>query len=76
VKRDDNKATLVKQWTHAGTSYRLVSAGRWSRGFNDSYILERSHKDALGGDNWSELQRWDADDAKLTLTILAAGVAA
>lgn len=74
MKQQESLAKLVKQWAVDTTSYRLIAVAKWSSGYTDIYVLERATKDALGGDNWAEVQRWDTQDKRSTFNILAAGL--
>jgi hypothetical protein len=74
-----DKSVLLAQWRHDSKTYRMVSVGTWSRGFEDELVVEREDSDTLGGSRWVEVDRWrpgGIDGARDIRSVLAAGVKA
>ena len=56
---------LVHQWKSGDTDYRVVALGKWSIGYEDSYLLEKAETDSLGGMRWVKVHNWAETDGEI-----------
>lgn len=56
---------LVHQWKVGDVEYRIVALGKWSAGYEDSYLLEKAETDSLGGLRWVKVYDWKETDGEI-----------
>lgn len=58
-------AKKIHQWTSMATvhapvrKFRIVALADRTPGYEDTYVIEEAQLDALGGERWIEVRRWD-----------------
>ena len=60
-------AELVKEWYHAGSSFRVVKV-------ESGYLVEECHRDALGGERWDVILNTTDQSYNGIAAVLIAGI--
>lgn len=56
------RGTLIHEWDQDKENrYRLVSVGKWSRGYEDGYQIEKLSVDSLGEPRWDSVFAFKSD---------------
>lgn len=56
-----DKNTLIYTWLD-GLKYRLVGRAEWTKGHVDEFLIEVQDTDSLGGERWTTIAKFAADD--------------
>lgn len=57
--KKDSKATFVYEWDDGKERYRMLSVGKFSRGYEDKIVFDRLTSDSLGEPCWVKIYELD-----------------
>lgn len=73
----NSRGKLLCEWTADKETYRLITIGRYTAGYEDRYVIEKLGADAIGEPQWTAEHAWEPGDnvpAALLVQVIKAHV--
>lgn len=68
----ESRGTLLHEWDDDKRRYRLVSVAKFTKGYEDKWIIEELTSDSLGEPRWDKRFEWDSSTGDLESVLVSA----